>query len=140
MRDNYTLIRLKMKRKLTNIYNQPIAEHENSDDDRYDKIQMVMVDRKDQDKDKVWKSACETFSKDTFDPSSFIIVTFIGNDGKYEEALDGLGGGPTREFFRILMDAIRHNNYIFSGPEYERYIRMDMTDRYVYIYRKTVCF
>ena len=91
------------------------------DDDDNDYDQMVFIDRNEHDK--VWQSAFETFSKDTFDVASFVKVTFIGEDGEYEEALDG--GGPTREFFRILMDAIRYNNCIFSGPEEERYLRMD---------------
>ena len=37
-----------------------------------------------------------------------VTVCFLGEDG--------VGNGPRREFFRLLMSALKNNNVLFDGP------------------------
>ena len=54
--------------------------------------------------------------KRTFDEKKHVRITFLG-----ESAVDG--GGPRREFFMLLMNAIKENNSLLDGPSVSRVLR-----------------
>lgn len=54
--------------------------------------------------------------KHTFDEKKHVRITFLG-----ESAVDG--GGPRREFFMLLMNAIKENNSLLDGPSVSRVLR-----------------
>ncbi|XP_035990305.1 G2/M phase-specific E3 ubiquitin-protein ligase-like [Fundulus heteroclitus] len=59
-------------------------------------------------------SAFRAFRRQRFSPTHRLDVTFVDCDGTGEGAVDD--GGPSREFLRLLVVAIRDSKY-FSGPE-----------------------
>ena len=56
----------------------------------------------------IWEDAHRAL-KCTFDEKKHVCITFLG-----ESAVDG--GGPRREFFMLLMNAIKENNSLLDGP------------------------
>lgn len=60
------------------------------------------------------KSTLQAFRRRWFNPEARLDVVFVDSDQTSEGAVDG--GGPTREYLRLLMKAI-HQSSIFDGPE-----------------------
>jgi hypothetical protein len=67
----------------------------------------------------IWDDALRAVKR-AFDEKKLVRVTFIG-----ESAVDG--GGPRREFFMLLMNAIRENNSLLDGPLTTRVLRHNTT-------------
>ena len=67
----------------------------------------------------IWDDALRAVRR-TFDEKKHIHITFLG-----ESAVDG--GGPRREFFMLLMNAIRENHSLLDGPLTTRVLRHNTT-------------
>ena len=67
----------------------------------------------------IWDDALRAVKR-ALDEKKLVRVTFIG-----ESAVDG--GGPRREFFMLLMNAIRENNSLLDGPLTTRVLRHNTT-------------
>ena len=67
----------------------------------------------------IWDDALRAVKR-TFDEKKHVRITFIG-----ESAVDG--GGPRREFFMLLMNAIRENNSHLDGHSSTRILRHNIT-------------
>ncbi|XP_072572652.1 G2/M phase-specific E3 ubiquitin-protein ligase-like isoform X2 [Paramormyrops kingsleyae] len=65
-------------------------------------------------RDSVLESAFRTFRRQRFSPAHRLNVVFVDTDGITEGAVDD--GGPTREFLRLLVVAIKDSIY-FYGQE-----------------------
>lgn len=63
----------------------------------------------------IWEDAHRALKR-TFDEKKHVRITFLG-----ESAVDG--GGPRREFFMLLMNAIKENNSLLDGPSGSRVLR-----------------
>lgn len=61
----------------------------------------------------VWEDTKRAFSRPTFSESIGLDISFIG-----EPAVDD--GGPLREFFCLIWQALRQNGNLFSGDENAR--------------------
>jgi len=58
----------------------------------------------------VWQDACHAFSASTFNVAPGIRVKFIGESG-----VDG--GGPRREFYRLLVEAVCSTSGLLEGSD-----------------------
>ncbi|KAF6726454.1 G2/M phase-specific E3 ubiquitin-protein ligase [Oryzias melastigma] len=70
----------------------------------------------------VLDGALRAFQRTRFSPYGRLSVVFMDEMSQAEGAVDE--GGPTREFFRLLMIKIR-DSMLFSGPEEEKYLNLD---------------
>lgn len=70
----------------------------------------------------VLDGALRAFQRTRFSPYGRLSVVFMDEMSQAEGAVDE--GGPTREFFRLLMMKIR-DSMLFSGPEEEKYLNLD---------------
>ncbi|KAL7408084.1 hypothetical protein ABVT39_018006 [Epinephelus coioides] len=68
-------------------------------------------------RDSVLESGFRAFGRQRFSPAHRLNVVFIDSDGITEGAVDD--GGPTREFLRLLVLAVKNSIY-FSGQEYRK--------------------
>ena len=64
--------------------------------------------------DSVLQCAFRAFRRRTFTPSKRLNVIFVDADDTGEGAVDD--GGPTREFLRLLVIALKDSHF-FCGPE-----------------------
>lgn len=70
----------------------------------------------------VLDSALRAFKRRAFNPYSRLDVVFVDGCGAGEGSIDD--GGPRREFFRLLMEAMIHSKY-FVGPEDSKSLALD---------------
>lgn len=70
----------------------------------------------------IMKSTLQAFRRRRFNPAARFDVVFVNNEKTSEGAVDG--GGPTREYLRLLMKAIHQSN-IFEGPEKDKRLTLD---------------
>lgn len=68
------------------------------------------------------KSTLQAFRRWRFNPAARLDVVFVNSEKTSEGAVDG--GGPTREYLRLLMKAIHQSN-IFEGPEIDKRLTLD---------------
>lgn len=54
------------------------------------------------------------FRRPHFNPCHRLMITFVDDEGLSEGAVDD--GGPSREYLRLLLSALRDSRY-FEGPE-----------------------
>lgn len=73
------------------------------------------------------KSSLQAFGRRRFNPEAKLDIVFVDKDEKTEGAVDG--GGPTREYLRLLMKAIQQS-CIFEGPECEKRLTLDTLGKY----------
>lgn len=66
----------------------------------------------------VWKDTLRAMKQPTFSFSKGVNINFVSFSNKLEEAVDE--GGPTREYFRLLMKALSGNSGLFCGQENRR--------------------
>ncbi|XP_048837376.1 uncharacterized protein LOC125711944 isoform X11 [Brienomyrus brachyistius] len=76
--------------------------------------------------------ALRAFRRPAFDPESKLDIVFIDEDGLGDGAADG--GGPTREFCRLLMGQIQEHQ-IFEGPQEARTLVLDSVALHNNMYR-----
>ena len=62
----------------------------------------------------IWKDAVRAISKPGFNPNRNVRVAFVG-----EEAVDE--GGPSREFFTLVLQKMSEDGSILQGPEHSRF-------------------
>ena len=67
----------------------------------------------------VWEGAVRGLSRKTFSPENKVSVKFCDDLGTAEGAVDQ--GGPKREFFTLVLDAIM-NSQIFCGSENSKFL------------------
>jgi len=77
---------------------------------------MINVDR-----NNVLECFVRAFARHTFDPFQRIDICFVDVDSNTEGAIDS--GGPSREFFRILLQSVVTSN-MFEGPENFKHISL----------------
>ncbi|RXN25305.1 G2 M phase-specific E3 ubiquitin- ligase-like protein [Labeo rohita] len=65
-------------------------------------------------RDTVLSSAMRAFSRQNFSPEKRLNVVFVDTENTGEGAVDD--GGPTREFFRLMIAELKNSRY-FCGPE-----------------------
>ncbi|XP_025758213.1 uncharacterized protein LOC102079890 isoform X2 [Oreochromis niloticus] len=70
----------------------------------------------------IMKSTLQAFRRRRFNPAARLDVVFVDSEKTSEGAVDG--GGPTREYLRLLMKAIHQSN-IFEGPEKDKRLTLD---------------
>lgn len=61
----------------------------------------------------IMTSSLQAFGQQRFNPEAKLDVVFVDVEQAAEGAVDG--GGPTREYLRLLMKSIHQSN-IFEGP------------------------
>ncbi len=79
-------------------------------------------------RDNILNGSIQAFKRLRFDPASKLDIVFVDADGESEGAVDE--GGPSREYFRLLMKAIQHSK-IFEGPEPSRLLALDTHGKYL---------
>ncbi|XP_055075369.2 uncharacterized protein [Misgurnus anguillicaudatus] len=70
----------------------------------------------------ILKSTVQAFKRRKFNPEARLDVIFVDSEQISEGSVDG--GGPTREYLRLLMKAI-HQSSIFEGPETDKTLALD---------------
>ncbi|XP_063794594.1 uncharacterized protein LOC134949797 [Pseudophryne corroboree] len=70
----------------------------------------------------VWDGACRGLKRQTFRPENRLSVIFTDSFGNTEGAVDF--GGPTREFFRLLLQFLQISK-LFEGPENSKTLSCD---------------
>ncbi|CAL8234386.1 unnamed protein product [Boreogadus saida] len=70
----------------------------------------------------IMRSSLQAFRRRRFNPEARLDVVFVDSEQTSEGAVDG--GGPTREYLRLLMKAI-HQSSIFEGPETDKRLTLD---------------
>ena len=78
----------------------------------------------------ILRSSLQAFRRQRFNPEARLDVVFVDSEQTSEGAVDG--GGPTREYLRLLMKAI-HQSSIFEGPETDKRLTLDTCGNF-YIY------
>ncbi|XP_056615096.1 G2/M phase-specific E3 ubiquitin-protein ligase-like [Triplophysa dalaica] len=73
-------------------------------------------------RDNVMDGAKRAFARRSFNPEAKISVVFMDDSMQAEGAVDE--GGPSREFFRLLMMAIKEST-LFTGPENNKNLSLD---------------
>lgn len=68
-------------------------------------------------RDRIFHGSVQAFKRRRFDPAAKLDIVFVDNEGVSERAVDE--GGPSREYFRLLMKAIQQSK-IFEGPEQKK--------------------
>lgn len=68
-------------------------------------------------RDRIFHGSVQAFKRRQFDPAAKLDIVFVDNEGVSEGAVDE--GGPSREYFRLLMKAIQQSK-IFEGPEQKK--------------------
>ena len=75
----------------------------------------------------IFDCAKRAFKRRAFDPQRRLNVVFLDAGGVGEGAVDE--GGPTREFCRLLVQAIQRSP-IFEGPDNSRELAFDVAGKY----------
>lgn len=73
-------------------------------------------------RDRIFHGSVQAFKRRRFDPAAKLDIVFVDNEGVSEGAVDE--GGPSREYFRLLMKAIQQSK-IFEGPEQKKHLTLD---------------
>lgn len=73
-------------------------------------------------RDRILNCSIQAFKRHRFDPGAKLDIVFVDNDGVSEGAVDE--GGPSREYFRLLMKSIQQCK-IFEGPEQSKMLSLD---------------
>ncbi|XP_067271635.1 uncharacterized protein [Pseudorasbora parva] len=68
-------------------------------------------------RDRIFHGSVQAFKRRRFDPAAKLDIVFVDNEGVSEGAVDE--GGPSREYFRLLMKDIQQSK-IFEGPEQKK--------------------
>ena len=84
------------------------AQHIQVQGDDYSDFQHIRVRRH-----ALWHDACKTLKRSNFDAGKPLKVTFVG-----EAAIDD--GGPLREFFSEVQDAMFNSGSLFQGESHKR--------------------
>jgi len=79
-------------------------------------------------RENILNGSMQAFKRRPFDPSGKLDIIFVDMEGVSEGAVDE--GGPSREYFRLLMKAIQHAK-IFEGPEQCRQLTLDTHGKYL---------
>ncbi|XP_049325554.1 uncharacterized protein LOC111196328 [Astyanax mexicanus] len=79
-------------------------------------------------RDDIMACAVRAFERPLFDPMKKIDIIFVDDWDMSEGAVDD--GGPTREFSRLLMQAIKESS-LFEGPENEKHLSLDSHGEYL---------
>lgn len=80
-------------------------------------------------RDNIMDGAKRAFTRRSFNPGARISVVFMDETMQAEGAVDE--GGPSREFYRLLMMAIKDST-LFTGPEDKKNLSLDCHGLYLY--------
>ncbi|XP_059375629.1 uncharacterized protein LOC132112055 isoform X2 [Carassius carassius] len=81
----------------------------------------------------ILRSTVQAFSRRRFNLGARLDVTFVDDTKAAEGAVDG--GGPTREYLRLLLKAVQQSS-IFVGPENSKRLRLDSEALHKGLYRQ----
>lgn len=73
-------------------------------------------------RENIMDGATRAFRRRSFKPEAKLSVVFMDDLMQAEGAVDE--GGPTREFFRLLMIALKDST-LFTGPENSKILSLD---------------
>lgn len=73
-------------------------------------------------RENVMDGAKRAFARRSFNPEAKVSVVFMDDSMQAEGAVDE--GGPSREFFRLLMMAMKEST-LFTGPENNKNLSLD---------------
>ncbi|XP_039524304.1 uncharacterized protein LOC120477014 [Pimephales promelas] len=81
----------------------------------------------------ILRSTVQAFSRRRFNLGARLDVVFVDDTKEAEGAVDG--GGPTREYLRLLLKAVQQSS-IFAGPENSKRLRLDSEALHKGLYRQ----
>ncbi|XP_048063959.1 G2/M phase-specific E3 ubiquitin-protein ligase-like isoform X2 [Megalobrama amblycephala] len=81
----------------------------------------------------ILRSTVQAFSRRRFNLGARLDVIFVDDTKAAEGAVDG--GGPTREYLRLLLKAVQQSS-IFEGPENSKRLRLDTEALHKGLYRQ----